>query len=73
MSKALLSSIMSFTISFPFVMFAFDFLVFAQALHRCLSLAKTFSTFTENGRSSAKLFFFSVSATHPILLNSANV
>ena len=57
MSNALLSSILSSTISFPFVMFAFDFLAFARALHRCLPLAKTFSTFTKNGRSSTELLY----------------
>ena len=53
---------------FPFVMFAFDFFAFAQALHRCLSLAKTFSCFTKNGRSSTEPCFFFVLATCPILL-----
>ena len=41
MSNASSSPIMSSTISFPFVMFAFDFFAFARFLHLCLSFLKS--------------------------------
>ena len=41
MSNALSSSIMSSAISFPFVMFAFDFVAFTRFLHLRLSFVKS--------------------------------